>query len=92
MQTTPDELTYFIGDWSTTDRRRIRQAVKAFETRWRTSSDRTSRIDEAFWVVVQESPSWGPYYFAHRLGTCDSLTGRSADELADIIEESAHEL
>jgi hypothetical protein len=92
MVPTPDDLIHFVGDWPTTERGRIRQAVKAFETQWRTSADRSSTIDEAFWVVVQESPSWGPYYFAHRLGTCDSLTGRSAPELADIIEASAQEL
>jgi hypothetical protein len=92
MQSTSDNLTYFIGDWSTTDRRRIRQAVKDFEDRWGASSSRSSSIDDPFWVVVQQTPSWGPYYFAHRLGTRDSLTGRSAPELADIIEESAQEL
>jgi hypothetical protein len=92
MQSTSDNLTYFIGDWSAADRRRVRRAVKDFETQWRASSDRSSTIDDAFWVVVQESPWWGPYYFAHRLGTRDSLTGRSADELASVIEESAQEL
>jgi hypothetical protein len=42
--------------------------------------------------VVQESPSWGTYYFAHRLGTHDSLTGRSVTELAEVIETSSKEL
>lgn len=68
------------------------RTVKDSDTQWRASLDRSSTIDDTFWVVVQESPSRGPYYFAHRLGTRDSLTGRSAPELASVIEESAREL
>jgi hypothetical protein len=65
--------------------------VITFERAWAPSA-RSSTVDVPEWVVVQESPSWGAYYFAHRLGTHDSLTGRSAGELADVIEASSREL
>lgn len=86
-----NDLLHFVGTWSDAERRRIRQAVTAFERAWG-RSDRTSTADEPEWVVAQESPAWGTYYFAHRLGTHDSLTGRSAAELAAVIEASSQEL
>ena len=92
MESISDDLIHFVGDWSGADRTRIQRAIQTFEARWRASADRSSTIDDTPWIAVQESPSWGEYYCAHRLGTHDSLTGRSVTELASVIEESAQEL
>jgi len=91
MRLISDDLLHFVGRWSPRERRRIRRAVTTFERAWAPSA-RSSTVEEPEWVVVQESPSWGTYYFAHRLGTHDSLTGRSAAELAEVIEASSEEL
>jgi hypothetical protein len=91
MHLISDDLLHFVGHWSPHERRRIQQAVTTFERAWGPSA-RSSTAEEPEWVVVQESPSWGTYYFAHRLGTHDSLTGRSVTELAEVIETSSKEL
>ncbi|HKL88632.1 MAG TPA: hypothetical protein VJ884_06470 [Salinibacter sp.] len=91
MRIISDDFLHFVGDWSTAERRRIRRAVSTFERAW-VQSNRSQAVDDPEWVVVQESPSWGAYYFAHRLGTRDSLTGRTAAELAATIETSSREL
>jgi len=91
MRIISDDLIHFVGNWSEDERQCIRRAVTTFEQAWAPSS-RSSTADAPEWIAVQESPSWGIYYFAHRLGTRDSLTGRSAAELASVIENSAREL
>lgn len=91
MRLLSSDLIHFVGDWPQDERRRVRRAVTLFERAW-APSDRTSTAETPEWVVVQQSPAWGPYYFAHRLGTRDSLTGRSATELAEFIERSSRKL
>ena len=91
MRIISDDLLHFVGEWSDAERQRIQQAVTVFERAW-APSDRTSTVEDPEWVIVQESPSWGRYYFAHRLGTHDSLTGRTVAELAETIERSSREL
>jgi hypothetical protein len=91
MRIISDDLIHFVGQWSDAERRRIRQALTVFERAWAPSA-RTSTAEEPEWVIAQESPAWGRYYFAHRLGTHDSLTGRSVAELAETIERSSREL
>ena len=86
-----DDVLHFAGTWSDAERRRIRRAVTAFERAWAPSA-RTSTAEKPEWIIVQETPAWGPYYFAHRLGTHDSLTGRSVEELAAVIERSSEKL
>lgn len=91
MHIISDDLIHFVGEWSRAERRRVRRALTTFERAWAPSA-RSSTADAPEWIVVQESPPWGTYYFAHRLGTRDSLTARSAAELAAVIEESSREL
>jgi hypothetical protein len=91
MRIISDDLIHFVGNWSEEERRGLRRAVMTFERAW-ASSVRSATADDPEWIAVQESPSWGIYYFAHRLGTRDSLTARSAAELAAVIENSSREL
>ena len=91
MRRISDDLLHFVGTWSDAERRRIRRAVTTFERAWGPSA-RTSTAEEPEWMIVQETPPWGPYYFAHRFGTHDSLTGRSVEELAAVIERSSEKL
>jgi hypothetical protein len=82
---------HFIGDWSAGERRRLREAVRVFGDAWQ-ASDRPPTEQEPFWILVQEIPPWGAYYFAHRLGTSDSLTAQTPEALADVLETSARKL
>jgi hypothetical protein len=91
MRIISDDLIHFVGNWSEDERHCVRGAVTTFEQAW-VRSTRSATADDPEWIVVQESPSWGIYYFAHRLGTRDSLTARSAAELAAVIENSSREL
>jgi hypothetical protein len=82
---------HFVGDWSAAQRRRLREALRVFEDAWQ-ASERPPTELEPFWILVQETPPWGPYYFAHRLGTTDSLTAQTPEDLIAVLETSAQEL
>jgi hypothetical protein len=83
---------HFIGHWTDAERRRLRRALTTLERAW-AAPDSPSAVEgspnDSEWIVVQESPPWVAHYFAHCLGTPNTLTGRSADELASVIERSS---
>lgn len=91
MRILSEDLIHFVGNWTAAERLRLRRSVTTFEQAWDASA-RASTVDHPEWIVVQESPAWGSYYFAHRLDTHDSLTAQSATGLAEVIEHSSRHL
>ena len=67
------DLIHFVGTWTTAEHCRLRRAVETFE-RAETPTGSSSTAPRPEWMVVQETPAWGPSYFAHRIGTHDNLS------------------
>lgn len=81
-------LVHFSGTWSTDERETIQEAIAAFEQEWRSSNGKVSRQEArpgSRWVVVSTPLEDSLYYFAHRQGTYDSISGETASHLAEQI-------
>jgi hypothetical protein len=83
-----ESLVHFSGTWSTNERDTIREAIATFEQEWRSSNGNRSRQAArpgSRWVVVSTPLDDSLYYFAHRQGTYDSISGETASQLAEQI-------
>lgn len=83
-----EALVHFTGHWSTAERETIREAITAYEDERRPTNGTSVREDErpgSTWIVVSTPLDATFYYFAHRKGTYDSISGGTASELAEKI-------
>lgn len=83
-----EPLVHFSGTWSTDERETIQEAIATFEQEWLSSNGNSSRRNArpgSRWVVVSTPLDDSLYYFAHRQGTYDSISGQTASHLAEQI-------
>jgi len=83
-----ETLVHFTGHWSMAERETIREAITAYEDE-RRSTNGTSGCEDTrpgfTWIAVSTPLDATFYYFAHRQGTYDSISGDTATELAEKI-------
>lgn len=77
-------LIRFDGDWSASDRSRVRQAIKQLD--FATSSS-MSTAEDFTWLCVRQEQGTDCFYFAHWLHRPLVLTAPTADQLARKITD-----
>lgn len=83
-----ETLVHFAGPWSTAECDTIREAIAAYEDERRSTNGASGHGDSRPglpWIAVSTPLDATFYYFAHRQGTYDSISGGTVSELAEKI-------